>query len=92
VLRGGALRRGALFHLIDQWTALLDEAQARNYQRWTAALGVPIGDEPRAFPTWAGEVEEFRDFLEARIDWIDANINWLRPPGSVAPTRRAALR
>ena len=85
LLRNGALRLSNLFHVIDEWSALLDEAQARNYERWPVALKVPIGDEPVAFPTSAGEVDEFRSFLEARLSWIDANINWLRPAGTVAP-------
>ncbi len=78
-LRSGTLRISNLFGLIDSWTTLLDEAQTRNYERWTGVLDVTLGSEPVAFPTYAGEVQEFKTFLEARLHWIDWNIDRLLP-------------
>ena len=85
-LRRDALQLSNLFDLIDGWTALLDEAQARNYQRWAGVLDMRLGSEPVAFPTYAGEVEEFRAFLEARVNWIDENIYTLLPGDTVVGT------
>jgi CotH kinase protein len=83
-LREGALGRSNVFTLIDSWATLLEEAQVRNYERWPDGLDQQ-GSEPVAYPTYAGEVKEFKDFLDARLDWIDAELaqdvprEWLRP-------------
>jgi len=84
VLRQDVLRLPNLILLIDTWTALLDEAQARNYKHWEGVLEMPIGSEPVAFPTYTGEVQEFKAFLEARLEWIDSHIRAL--PGGIAST------
>lgn len=91
VLRKNALRLSNLFALIDSWTTLLDEAQARNYERWPEALETTLGSEPVAFPTYAGEVQEFKTFLEARLNWIDENIYRLLP-GDIVVGRPSFLR
>jgi hypothetical protein len=89
-LRTGVLSLSALLTLIDSWTALLDEAQIRNYERWPDVLSHPQGTEPFAFPTYAEEVDEFRVFLEARLNWVDSNIHRLKPPGETFSVRGLA--
>lgn len=85
VLREGPLLRSKIFSLIDGWATLLDEALARNYERWPEALHQNTS-EPVEYHTYGGEVDEFKAFLEARLDWIDATLEqdavrreWLRP-------------
>lgn len=90
-LRGNALARSNLFHTIDSWASRLDEAQARNYERWPGVLGVPLSDEPNAYSTYSGEVTEFKDFLAARLNWIDEHIYELLP-GNVIVGRPTFLR
>ena len=82
-LRRSVLHVPALFGTIDDWAALLDEAQARNYERWPDALTNRLGSEPVAYPSFAGEVEEFKTFLDERIRWIDEHIYELLP-GNIA--------
>ncbi|HEX6699224.1 MAG TPA: CotH kinase family protein [Gaiellaceae bacterium] len=96
VVRWNALRKTvlqipALFATVDAWAAQLDEAQARNYERWPNVLGVPLNDEPNAFPTFAGEVDEFKNFLRDRIAWIDGNVYRLFQ-GNVVVGRPTFLR
>ena len=90
-LRKGVLRVPKLFATIDNWAALLNEAQARNYEKWRDVLSSPLGSEPFAHPTYAGEIQEFKTFLEQRIHWIDENIYGLLP-GNVAVGKPTLLR
>jgi len=90
-LRKGILRVPTLFATIDNWAALLNEAQARNYEKWIGVLSAPLGSEPVAHPTYTGEVQEFKTFLQQRIDWIDENIYELLPE-SVAVGKPTFLR
>jgi hypothetical protein len=59
---------------IDESVPLLEQAQANNFQRW------PILDQwvwPNAVVTgsYEGEVQYLKDWLRARIDWMDAQFN-----------------
>jgi hypothetical protein len=74
-LREGPLKRSWIFGLIQSWVTLLDEALARNYERWPEALEKQ-GTEPHPYPTYTGEIDEFKAFLEARLDWMDAMLDW----------------
>lgn len=59
----------------DSIADLVDEAQARHYQKWPF-LGVNTG-APEIDPiaeTYAEEVEKFKNWISLRIDWLDENI------------------
>ncbi|MFH1715910.1 MAG: CotH kinase family protein, partial [Planctomycetota bacterium] len=66
---------------IDQTAALLNEAQARNFDRWKI-LGVHIWPNPdtvdaaykAAFGTYEGEIGWMRNWLESRLAWMDGRI------------------
>ena len=88
--RWRALRRDRfhtphLYSLIDEWTELLREAQARNFARYQI-LGTYVGANP-GFPesgsmedgvptsggptTWDEEIAYMEEFVERRLRWID---------------------
>ena len=71
-LRAGHLSVATLFASIDALTAQLTEAQARNFTRWPI-LGVDWAGDPVDSPTHLGEVQELKDFLAARMIWLDEN-------------------
>ena len=48
--------------IIDGMAAELDEAQERNFDRWS--------DQPR-FGSYRGEVNHLKDWLATRLDWMD---------------------
>ena len=73
-LRRGAFATDSLLAWIGDWTAELDEAQARNFERW------PILDEdvwPNAFVggTYPAEVGYLTTWLVDRLAWLDGE--WL---------------
>ncbi len=95
-LRKDKLSSERLLGDIDATAALLEEGQQRNYTRWPV-LGQSVWQtpDPREAPgfeerdTYAKEVQWMRDWLEARLNWIDAQILpapvFSRDGGTIAP-------
>ena len=63
---------------LDAWfdaqIALLDEAQARNFERWPI-LGDHVWPNYYVGETWADEVAWLRQWIDDRVAWLDAQ--WL---------------
>ena len=58
----------------DSVASLLNEAQQRNFYRWPI-LGMYVWPNPEPVPTtYAGEVQELKDFMNARWAWMDAHL------------------
>ncbi|MBI4582495.1 MAG: CotH kinase family protein [Planctomycetes bacterium] len=64
-LRRGALATDRLLSIIDQYTAELAEAQARNFARWPAS--------PKFFPTWQGHIDYLKQYIRQRFEWFDSH-------------------
>ncbi|MCP2170133.1 CotH kinase family protein [Goodfellowiella coeruleoviolacea] len=85
-LRRGLLSDAALQSRIDALARPLTNAAQRNFQRWpnlsTALIGFFI--TPTA-PTWQGQVQYLRDWMQRRIAWLDSPAGWggtTTPPGT----------
>ena len=61
-LRGGAFATSNIHSIIDNMATELNEAQLRNFQRWS--------DQPR-FGSYQGEVNHLKDWLATRLNWMD---------------------
>ena len=61
-LRRGAFSTSNIHSIIDQMASELNEAQARNFRRWS--------DQPR-FGGYRGEVDHLKEWLGTRLDWMD---------------------
>lgn len=86
-----------IFSLIDKWTELLTEAQQRNFVTYPI-LGTYLWPNP-GFPesgsmgynaprsggptTWAEEIEQMKEFISARLVWMDENM-----PGKLSSNNR----
>jgi len=60
---------------VDAYTALLGEAQVRNFQRWPI-LGVYVWPNPNGYAernTYQKEVDFLKNFMRNRLSWIDSN-------------------
>ena len=55
---------------IDSFARRLELPQARNFSRWPV-LGAPNSAVHYVFPTYAGEVAFLKQFLNARMAWLD---------------------
>ncbi len=76
-LRGGLLSDAAVEQRMDELTAPLSEAIARDFAKWpvediitseTGFLGGPTA------PTWEGQVQVMHDFLIDRLNWMDTSL------------------
>jgi len=82
-LRKNILSTGQLLKDIDDTAALLNEAQARNFNRWRI-LGVHIWPNPdtrdsvyrSVFNTYEGEIEWMSNWLKQRLSWMDGQIGY----------------
>ncbi|AEI47445.1 CotH kinase family protein [Runella slithyformis] len=73
-MRAGPWKTERLNAYIDSLSAVLQQSQARNFQRWPV-LGVPLWPNPRPVPgTWMGEVNELKNWLTNRLAWLDASM------------------
>lgn len=73
-LRGNVLSPANIAAYCDSVAILLSGAQQRNFYRWPI-LGIPVWPNPMPVPTtYAGEVQELKDFMNARWAWLDANL------------------
>jgi len=67
-LRTGILDRDRLYSRIDSLVALTAEARARHFQKWPGILNNA---------TYESRIQRMKDWISARLDWIDANIGKL---------------
>jgi len=78
LFRQDVLRADSIMKWIDNNAAFLNEAQQRHYQRWPILgqnVGTPvIGPIPTTFQ---GEINDFKNWISLRLNWLDANM-----PGS----------
>lgn len=81
-LRQGLLHLPNLYRTIDSVAALSAEARGRHFAKWPV-LGQYIWPNPQPIAnTYAEEITTLKNWLEQRINWLDAN---LPQDGSCAP-------
>ena len=76
--RQGPIQEDIMIAFIDSVANYLDEAQARNFEKWPYLLGQFIWRETPGFEerdTFQKEVDYLKDFLRKRLDWMDAQFN-----------------
>ncbi len=72
--RSTTLSTSHLNFLVDSITALTSEARARHFQQWTV-LGQYVWPNPEPIPaTYAAEIDTLKNWLQARLQWIDDNL------------------
>ena len=76
-LRATVLATTNLLGRIDSIAAELDEAQARNFERWPV-LGVTVSPNWFVGDTYAEEVKWMKEWTSNRLDWIERQ--FLSPP------------
>ncbi len=74
-LRKTILSENYIYQYIDSVYLLVNEAQARHYDRWPI-LGINVGtpevdEQP---DTYEGEIIKFKNWIATRLSWLDANM------------------
>jgi hypothetical protein len=81
-LRATAFGASNLLGRVDALAALLQEAQARNFERWPI-LGSAINPNWFAGDTYAEEVNWMKEWIAKRLAWIDKQ--FVQAPSADAP-------
>lgn len=72
-LRGTLLSDAALLERIDNLTAPLVNAAARNFERWPNLSDAMVGPfNTPTMPTWQGQVDNIKTWVVARAAWLDS--------------------
>ncbi|WP_437678109.1 CotH kinase family protein [Sorangium sp. So ce131] len=76
-LRGTLLSEAAIEERMSSLSAPLSQAVVRDYAKWPVSDVIESSEGflggPTA-PTWEGQLEVMRDFIRARLAWMDANL------------------
>ncbi len=74
-LRQNVLSNAAIFSFIDSTASILSEAQNRHFAKWQI-LGVYTWPNPTPYAsTYAGEITTMKNWIQNRLNWIDANLS-----------------
>ena len=63
---------------IDEQAALLEQSQRLNFMRWQNLLNSYVHQNPRTYGSYAGEVENVRNYINYRILWMDNKLGFDR--------------
>lgn len=64
-----------LFAYIDSMRTLVQNAQARHFQKWPIlGLSGPAPDYGPLATTYYGEIDSLKSWISTRLQWLDANI------------------
>ncbi|MFD1145583.1 CotH kinase family protein [Saccharothrix hoggarensis] len=76
-LRRGPFSDSAVQSRIDALSRPLTNAAQRNFQRWPNLSSPTVGffTTPTA-PTWQGQVQHMRDWMQRRMAWLDSTAGW----------------
>ncbi|MEM7037526.1 MAG: CotH kinase family protein, partial [Bacteroidota bacterium] len=72
-MRATVLDTANLYGIIDSVVTHLGDAADRNFEQWPV-LGTYLWPNPATPATYAGEIQNLKDWLADRLAWLDANI------------------
>ena len=88
-LRNTILDTANIFSFIDSLSSILSEPQNRHYTRWPILgvnVGTPeVGNQPTSY---SGEIIKFKNWINERLIWLDANMPGICPNVSVSENKK----
>ena len=88
-LRNTILDTANIFSFIDSLSSILSEPQNRHYTRWPILgvnVGTPeVGNQPTSY---SGEIIKFKNWINERLIWLDANMPGNCPNVSVSENKK----
>ena len=78
-----------LLDVVDHYANELDASQKLNFTRWDI-MNVTVHENPRTWGSYAAEVENVRNYIKARIKWMDAILGYKPPKPDEPPKPTAA--
>ena len=71
--------KDVLVAVVDSCEQWLDESQQLNFQRW-GTINIKVHENPQLYGSYAGEVDNVRNYIRERIDWMDYKLAYERTP------------
>jgi hypothetical protein len=72
----GTITKDVLEHVIDSCSNLLIESQEMNFKRWPI-MDIKVHENPVIYGSYEAEVDNVRDYIMNRIDWLDGKLNYV---------------
>ncbi|MHB2156181.1 CotH kinase family protein [Calditrichota bacterium GD2] len=79
ILREDVFSLGHIYQLIDSYVDTLNEAQARNFQRWDV-LGKYVWPNYFIGQTYEDEINYLKNWIAERLSWMDSQLFDEQPP------------
>ena len=86
-LREGPFHKDSIFQFIDNQTVALGDAVDRNFERWPT-LDIYVWPNAAVTGSYDGEIEFMKNYIDLRLQWMDANL-WGECTPSSASTHSA---
>ncbi|MDR2057205.1 MAG: CotH kinase family protein [Dysgonamonadaceae bacterium] len=74
-----------LLQEVDNYAAYLNQSQDLNFKRWRI-LNRLVHQNPAVYGSYEGEVNNVKNYIAGRIDWIDQKLNYV--PGQTLKIKR----
>ena len=74
-VRKAGFTEESFIQYINEQAALLEQSQQLNFIRWTI-LNTQVHQNPRVYGSYAGEVENVRNYINYRISWMDRKLGF----------------
>lgn len=68
-----------LTQFVDSCAAMLEESQDLNFKRWRI-MDARVHENPVIYGSYDGEVDNVRNYVSNRIEWIDRKLNYVPNP------------
>jgi len=71
----GIITKEALLQVVDNYASEINQSQQLNFMRWDI-LNTPVHMNPQTYGSYQGEVNNVKNYISARIDWMDKKLNY----------------
>ena len=75
----GVISKEALLKVVDNYSSEIYQSQRLNFIRWNI-MNSYVHQNPKVWGSYEGEVNNVRNYISQRIDWIDKKLNYVPSP------------
>jgi len=72
----GILNESTLLNVVNEYAAELEKSQQLNFIRWNI-LNTPVHMNPRAYGSYAAEVNNVKEYIKKRLSWMDNKLEYV---------------
>jgi len=72
----GAISKEAVLAVVDANAARMDASQQLNFKRWPI-MNIKVHENPVIYGSYTGEVNNVRNYISDRFDWMDYKLSYV---------------